>query len=121
MTSHPPTRWLAPLALLASLVAVLVLVSSTLGGGDGGDAPTATEPAAEQTRTDAQEEAGQTSTTDTTAQESGPRTYTVQPGDTLGGIADETGVPVERLQELNPNVDSQALVVGQTLRLRGGG
>ncbi len=119
MTSRPSARWLAPLALLASLVAVLVLVSSTLGGGDGGDASPATEPAAEQTRTEA--EGGRTSTTEASAEESGPATYRVQPGDNLGAIAEETGVSVERLQELNPNVDPQALSVGQTLRLRGGG
>ena len=33
-------------------------------------------------------------------------------GDTLGAIAERTGVPVERLQELNPSLDPQALVSG---------
>ena len=128
MTSRSPARWLAPLALLAALVAVLALVSSTLGGGgEGGAGGESAEPAAEETRTEEREsdgagEAGEaTGTSSTTAQESGPRTYTVEPGDTLGAIAEETGVPIERLQELNPEVDSQALSVGQTLRLRGGG
>ena len=31
-------------------------------------------------------------------------------GDTLGAIAEKTGVPVEQLQELNPELDPQALV-----------
>ena len=122
MTSRSPARWLAPLALLAAIVAVLAMVSSSLGGGDGGT-PAPTEPAAEQTQTtgdgeDGDEQGADTEPTDTTAEESGPRTYTVQPGDTLGAISEETGVAVERLQELNPNVDSQALSVGQVLRLR---
>jgi LysM repeat protein len=44
--------------------------------------------------------------------------YVVQAGDTLGGIAERTGVSVERLQELNPNVDPQALTSGQRLKLK---
>ena len=42
----------------------------------------------------------------------------VQAGDTLGGIAEKTGVSVETLQELNPNVDPQALTSGQRLKLK---
>jgi LysM repeat protein len=44
--------------------------------------------------------------------------YVVQSGDTLGGIAEKTGVSVETLQELNPNVDPQALTSGQRLKLK---
>ena len=39
-------------------------------------------------------------------------------GDTLGGISEKTGVPVEQLLELNPNLDPQALVSGQKIKLR---
>jgi LysM repeat protein len=46
------------------------------------------------------------------------RTYTVKTGDTLGLIAERTGVPVERLLELNPDLDPQALVAGQKITLR---
>ena len=45
-------------------------------------------------------------------------TYTVKTGDTLAGIADKTNVPVERIQELNPELDPQALVSGQKIKLR---
>ena len=45
-------------------------------------------------------------------------TYTVKTGDTLGGIAGKTGVPVEQLQELNTELDPQALVSGQKIKLR---
>ena len=45
-------------------------------------------------------------------------TYTVRSGDTLAGIARKTGISAERLQELNPTVDPQALVSGQKLKLR---
>ena len=46
------------------------------------------------------------------------RNYTVQTGDTLGAIAEKTGVSVERLLVLNPELDPQALVAGQRIRLR---
>jgi LysM repeat protein len=62
------------------------------------------------------------STTDTTADQPQPRVrgtfYTVKTGDTLAGIAETVGIPVERLQELNPDLDPQALVSGQKIRLR---
>jgi LysM repeat protein len=44
-------------------------------------------------------------------------TYVIQSGDTLEGIAQKTGVGVAKLQELNANVDTQALVPGTTLKL----
>ena len=33
----------------------------------------------------------------------------VQPGDTFGGIADKEGIPIARLEKLNPNLDTQLL------------
>ncbi len=39
-------------------------------------------------------------------------------GDTLAAVAEETGIPVEKLQELNPELDPQNLIVGQRIRLR---
>ena len=44
--------------------------------------------------------------------------YVVRTGDTLGAIAQRTGVTVERLQELNPTLDPQALTSGQRIKLR---
>jgi len=46
------------------------------------------------------------------------RTYTIKANDTLSGIAAQTGTTVERLQELNPDLDAQALVAGQKIKLR---
>jgi LysM repeat protein len=42
----------------------------------------------------------------------------VKTGDTLAGIAEQVGVPVAELQELNPALDPQALVSGQKIRIR---
>ena len=47
-----------------------------------------------------------------------PKFYVVQPGDTLTGIAEETGVSIERIQQLNPGLDPQILSSGARLRLR---
>jgi LysM repeat protein len=45
-------------------------------------------------------------------------TYTVKVGDTLGAIAAKTGVPLARIQALNPDVDPHAMVAGQQIRLK---
>jgi LysM repeat protein len=47
-----------------------------------------------------------------------PATYEVKSGDTLISIAHRMGVPVVRIQELNPEVDPQILVAGEQLKLR---
>lgn len=46
------------------------------------------------------------------------KTYTVESGDTLTAIAHKTGVPVAEILALNPEVDPQILIAGQTLQLR---
>jgi LysM repeat protein len=47
-----------------------------------------------------------------------PKTYVIESGDTLISIAHHTGVPVFRIEELNPEVDPQILIAGETLKLR---
>lgn len=46
------------------------------------------------------------------------KTYTVKTGDTLTAIAHKTGVSIAELQALNPEVDPQILVAGETLKLK---
>jgi LysM repeat protein len=46
------------------------------------------------------------------------KTYTVKSGDTLTAIAHKTGVPVAEILALNPEVDPQILIAGQTLKLK---
>jgi LysM repeat protein len=43
--------------------------------------------------------------------------YSVRRGDTLGVIAERFGTSVDRLMELNPGIDPQALRVGQPIRV----
>lgn len=100
-------RLLAPLALLAVAAAILFVVSnSTVSNGDEDD--------------DGRTNTGQsqTQTTGNPPERPGRRRYTIKAGDTLGAIAEKTGVSVETLQRLNPELDPQALVAGQRIRLR---
>jgi LysM repeat protein len=99
-------RLIAPLALVLAAVAVLLVIQGTLGsGGDSsGDKPERT--------TSVQQE-----TTQTTKQRVRP-SYTVKLNDTLEGISEKTGVSVARLEELNPELDPQNLIVGQKIKLR---
>lgn len=120
-------RWAAPAALLAATIAVIVVIRPT--GGD--DEPNQAAPPAAETAPattgggESSEKPAETTpsapaeTTPTTG--GGPATYTIQPGDTLSAIATSTGVSVDELQRLNPDVNSNALTVGETLKLRGDG
>jgi hypothetical protein len=95
-----PWRSLAgPVALLLAATLAVVLLRAVLTDG-GGEAP------APATRTaPAQSPAG-------------PRFHVVQAGDTLATIAADTGVPVKRLEQLNPQVAPTALFIGDRIRLR---
>ena len=110
MTRRTPARLLAPLALVAVAVALVAVVGGASSGGGGTAEPASTEQAAPAT--------GETRTTRDRARPRGRSTYTIKPGDTPSGIAEETGVPVERLLELNPDVDAEALQAGARLKLR---
>jgi LysM repeat protein len=103
-------RLVAPLALIAfAVVLVAIVLGSGVVGDDGGsetagtrDLPSATD-----------------NTTNTERRKKrGPATYTIKANDTLSGIAVKTGTTVERLQELNPELDPQGLVAGQKIKLR---
>ncbi len=46
------------------------------------------------------------------------KSYTVESGDTLTAISHKTGIPVAELLALNPEVDPQILIAGETLKLK---
>jgi hypothetical protein len=102
-----PARLLAPVALLAAIGAVAYVVSNSTGDDDGGgnSANRTVEPRPRENER---------------RQQRGPQRtfYRVRLNDTLGLIAEQTGVPVERLEALNPELDPQNLIVGQRIRLR---
>lgn len=107
--SSSSARIFAPAALAICAVAVLIVIGGSLGGGDDSSSGggSAADTASQQT--------ADTTTTPTKRQ---PATYTVKSGDTLGAIAETTGVTVETIQELNPELDPQALIAGQKIQLR---
>jgi LysM repeat protein len=53
----------------------------------------------------------------TTARPSASRYYTIQPGDTLGGIALREHTTVAELLRLNPGTDPRALHAGNRIRV----
>ena len=102
-------RYAAPAAFLIAVTIAVLLIRSGLNGGSGetttGRGPV-THPSTTTTRP-----SGKTTT-------GAAQFYTVQSGDTFGSISAKTGVPISRLEELNPGVSSNSLQVGQRLRVK---
>jgi len=112
--SRSPLRILAPVALIAVAVvfSFIVLTSDGAGGSESSrDAQRTGErqaPKKPKVKSKAQRREDELPSS----------AYTVKMGDTLGAIAVKTGLTVEKLQELNPELDPQALVSGQRVKLR---
>lgn len=153
-----PGRFLAPLALAATIAGVFLIVSGNSGSGSGGAgggstssqhgrSGSAKHPSSGQTgkhRTSHGHSGGHpghggspaggstagtttapttstasttgTSTTATTGP--GAKFYVVQPGDTMEVISVKTHVPLATIEALNPSVSSNAMSVGQRIRIR---
>jgi LysM repeat protein len=96
-------RILAALALAAAVLAVVILVPTALkDNSSNGSKNSANHPAKQKP----------------THQRTKAKTYEVKTGDTLISIAHRTGVPVAEILALNPEVDPQILIAGETLKLR---
>ena len=95
---------LAPIALVAVLIAVFVIVSQNTGDSDKAEQDTKAKIDSEGKKDGPGAE--------------NPRHYTVEEGDTLSGIAAKFDVSVKRLERLNPDVDAQALGADQVLTIR---
>jgi len=102
-----PARFLAPIALVAVAFALYsVTQDSNQSPNSNGSNATATPSAG-----------GKKSTSKKKSSSSKKRkTYTVKSGDTLSAIAEKTGVSLETLNDLNPDVET--LSPGQKLKLR---
>lgn len=95
-------RILAALALVAAVLAVVLIVSSASKESSSGKSHKSAGTAKQEPKHERTKAA----------------TYTVKPGDTLTAIAHKTGVPVSEIQALNPEVDPQILIAGETLKLK---
>ena len=114
-----PARFLAPIFLIAVIVAAYIVVqhyrdstkadgtastTSTLERGDGSTTATTKDAADTKKKKNKKK-----------------KVYVVKTGDILSTVAEKTGLTVEQLQEYNPDIDPQALQVGQKLKLTGAG
>ncbi len=93
-----PRRYLAPAALVTLALAVALEVRSGVGGGS---------------------TTSHSATTASTARHRPVHRYAhVRPGDSLSAISLRTHVSLVTLEQLNPNVDPNALHAGERIRLR---
>jgi LysM repeat protein len=99
--SSAAARIVAALALVVAVVVVIGVVSTAMDSSSSSSNEKKSQP--EKHRTKHRTKA---------------KTYTVESGDTLTAIAHKTGVPVAEILALNPEVDPQILIAGQTLKLR---
>jgi LysM repeat protein len=96
-------RVIAVVALVAAFVLVVAVIATSGGGSSGGSGGDAT------TKTVGRTKEGQKAVAN--------GVWIVHSGDTLGKISEETGVDVDTLVQLNPDLDPQALLEGQRIAL----
>jgi len=92
-----PLHYLVPGGLVALLVAIVVVIVSSLGGSDPG--------------------AGGAGARDAAARKLPPY-WRVKRGQTYAQIADKTGLSIEQLETFNPETDPNSLLPGSLLKLR---
>lgn len=102
--SSAPARIVAVATLVVAVAVAVVVISGALGGGgSSGSGHKHGDKAAHRAHREKQ---------------SVPATYEVKSGDTLISIAHENGVTVAQIEALNPEVDPQILIAGETLKLK---
>jgi LysM repeat protein len=104
MAGRSPVRFLAPVALVAFAVALVMIISSSTGDDGSGQPASTSAPSATATPTGSKRRHRR-------------KVYVVKAGDTPSGIAEKTGVTLEQLEKANPDLDPQLLAPGQRIRL----
>jgi LysM repeat protein len=99
--SSAATRIVAALALVVAVLVVVALVAAAMDGDSSSPSRRSEHPAQKEKK-----------------HRTKAKAYTVESGDTLTAIAHKTGVPVAEILALNPEVDPQILIAGQTLKLK---
>ena len=107
MAARRPSRYLAPIALLAAAAAITLVVKDHVST-HGHASTTNSTPALIQSTRHVQNQ----------PHHHVAKSYTVKPGDTLSGISQKTGVPIQTIEHFNRGLDPSALQTGQHLRLR---
>lgn len=106
------SHYAAPAAFLVAVTIAVLAVRSALDTGPASTSATTLPP------TPTRSAVTTTRRATTTKRTAAPRVYVVVAGDTFEVISTKTGVPVARIAQLNPDADSNALFIGQRLRLR---
>lgn len=95
---------LAPVALVVTAAAALLIVVGTIDGGDETD------------ETDEPAETAECNPKADAAVENG--FYLIKPGENLSTVVDRTCMEIEEITELNPELDPQLLPVGACVNLQ---
>jgi LysM repeat protein len=95
-------RAFAVIALVAAVVLVVVIIATSSGGSSGDGSQTSGKPKVSKVGRKAIRKG----------------VWIVHSGDTLGKISVKTGIDQATLQQLNPDLDPQALLEGQRIALR---
>ena len=98
------SHYAAPLAFLAAITILVVVVRAGLRQGS------PSNPGTNRTTS--------TQTVRSKGKKHHVRMYTVRSGDTLALIASRTGTTVVRLEQLNPRVNPTALRIGEKIRVQ---
>jgi LysM repeat protein len=109
-------RYAAPAAFLVAATIAVVLIRAGFESGSDSSSATRTLPPVTHHHV-------VTTTTTTKAKHrkhaaAAAQYWTVQAGDTFGVISSKTGVPVATIEQLNPNVSSTTLTIGEKIRIR---
>jgi len=104
-----PSNWtariLAPLALVVVAAVIVLVVSGSLDSSDEGKKDERERTTSSGCQPDAEQ-----------AVEDGY--YVIEAGEDLSIVADRTCIPIDRLEELNPNLDPQLIQIGSCVDLR---
>jgi LysM repeat protein len=106
-------RFVAPAAFLLAATVAVLLIRSGLHSSTTATTTTSAVPAAPTKTVGAV-----TNTTKAKKPRAPARFYTVQAGDTFGVISTKTGVAVATIEQLNPNISSTSLFIGEKVRIR---
>ena len=101
---NPIARVAAVAALVAAFFLIVIVIASNGGSSDDEDDSPATEQSSGPTREGER------------AVDRG--VWVVREGDTLAQISEETGIDVDEILAMNPDLDPQVLIQGQRIALR---
>jgi LysM repeat protein len=112
MAARTPARFLAPIALVAFAFALYTVVQNARDNA-GTSSSSATPAQTASPKSGSSAKSGKKS-----AKSHLKKAHRVQAGETPSSIALKYGITVKQLEKLNPDMDPQALTVGERLRLR---